>query len=139
MRLFRAGPVAAFILGLALLQPVLGQTATLTGRVTDQSGAFVPRARVVASSPWGKPTTAMAGEDGVYAMNGLAPGDYSIAAATARSLSMQPISTTLKAGPQILDLRLNVAAVATQIDVGDVAGSVNVESNSNTLRNRTQG
>ncbi|HWE52925.1 MAG TPA: carboxypeptidase regulatory-like domain-containing protein [Bryobacteraceae bacterium] len=134
MGFFRAGPAAAgFMLFVALAPFAFAQTASVSGRVVDESGAYVPSARVTLTPGppgEGKLATATAGPDGVYTVTGLTPGSYSIVA-SAPALSMQPLTAALKPGPQTIDLRLRVAAVTTQIDVGDVAGTVTVESSSN--------
>ncbi len=65
---------------LALLFPVLaaGETCSLTGRVTDDRGTPIPFAAVTV---WRWPAQvggAAAGKDGLYCIQGLPPGAYSL-------------------------------------------------------------
>ena len=61
--------------------------ATVSGRVTDERGARVPGAEVRLRSRAGIRLFARTDEDGVYAFNGLAPGEY-ILEVTARGFAV---------------------------------------------------
>ena len=58
----------------------IGQTASLTGTVTDASGAALPGVLVTASSEslLGGTRTAMTEQNGVYRFPALPPGQYQI-------------------------------------------------------------
>ena len=60
--------------------PLLAQTVTLRGQVTDDSGAVIPAARITLTGPSGGPKTATAAIDGRYSFAGLAPGNYTVQA-----------------------------------------------------------
>ncbi|MFN9460530.1 MAG: carboxypeptidase regulatory-like domain-containing protein, partial [Acidobacteriota bacterium] len=58
---------------------LLAQVATLTGRITDPSGAVVPQARVtVRAAATGLVTATQTTAEGYYTLPSLAPGDYEV-------------------------------------------------------------
>ena len=75
-------PVTAILL-LALSSIAFGQeetAATITGRVTDSTGALVPKAVVVVTNKeTGTERRVQSGDDGFFTVTPLAPGPYSIA------------------------------------------------------------
>ncbi|MFP5277783.1 MAG: carboxypeptidase regulatory-like domain-containing protein [Acidobacteriota bacterium] len=97
------------------------QTASLRGRVTDQTGAIVPGASVLLTNPRGQIFRATSGADGSYAFTGLAPGPYK-AQASAANLTQAPVAIQLKPGLQNLPLVLQVLAAQQQITVNANAG-----------------
>ncbi len=96
--------------------------------MTDQTGAVIPQATVVVTGSDGKPTTATTNQEGAFAVHGLAPGFYSVAAHAKGFAPYRKDGLTLDAGQnQKLDLSLeiqtqeekvNVEAEGTQLDVG---------------------
>ena len=73
--------LAALALALPFASPAIAQvvTATLTGAVTDSSGAMVPEAKVTAiETSTGVSRTTITSADGVYTMPFLAPGIYRV-------------------------------------------------------------
>ena len=68
---------------LAVASCVFGQTAALNGRVTDESGAVVPAAKVTINRPGIPARTAVTGADGTFTLKGLPAGDYTLEAWTA--------------------------------------------------------
>ncbi len=108
-----------------------GQTATLQGRVTDQSGALVPNAKVTATSAAGRKFSASTRSDGTYAIAGLAPGKYAIDAEAPSLVLRRPVEVTLGGGVQTQDLELNIAVTSQQVAVQDSAEAVTVEPSSN--------
>ena len=109
----------------------VGQTATLRGQVTDESGAIVPGAVVVVTGPGGAKTTT-AGADGAYTFADLPVGNYTVTS-TAPDLGLaQPARIALKPGQQTLNLSMIVAASKQQVTVEDSAGpSVSTEASNN--------
>ena len=85
-----------WILALLLSLPALAQTAILHGKVTDESGAIVPGARVELHGPSSLLKTTKAGNDGSYSFGGLAPGDYILRASAPRLAIRQPAKISLR-------------------------------------------
>jgi outer membrane receptor protein involved in Fe transport len=71
-----------FVLGLvcALVRPAGAQTATVSGKVLDQSGAAVPGATVTLTGPAGSGTTT-SGASGEYSFRNVSSGTYRITVA----------------------------------------------------------
>src|ERR1700745_1444823 len=69
--------LALFLYAAALAQ---APTATLAGKVTDQTGAVIPGATVTVTSAAGKQTTTTTGPEGGFQIDSLAPGTYNVAA-----------------------------------------------------------
>jgi hypothetical protein len=104
---------------LACCLPVLAQTASLRGQITDESGAVIPGAKVTLRGPAGLIKTATAGNDGSYSFVGLATGDYMIQAAAPDLTMPQPVKVSLRGAGQVFNLQLKVAATAQQMTVQD--------------------
>jgi hypothetical protein len=113
-----------YLLLSALLTPLAAnaQTASLRGRVTDDSGAVVPAAKVTLSGQAGPGRTVTADNAGVYSFIGIAPGDYTVQAAAPELAQPSPSKISLKPGLQTLDLQLKVASLAQQVTVQDNSG-----------------
>ena len=111
---------------------VFAQTASLTGRVADDSGAVVPGAKVALTGPIGLVKNGVAADDGSYSFSGLPSGRNSVLA-TAPALAMaHPVAITLHAGTQTLNLKLAVASTTQQITVhSDADPGVSTESSNN--------
>src|ERR1700692_4078175 len=90
--------------------PVLAQTAILRGSVADPSGAVIPGAKVTATARDGNVKTATADDRGSYSLSGLQPGEYSVSATAPDLATPQPVTISLHAGTQTLNLQLNVRA-----------------------------
>ncbi len=109
----------------------LAQTATLNGRVSDESGALVPGATVAVNGPGGLSRTTKSGDTGAYSFVGLPAGDY-VLQASAPDLGMLPAKIALNAGSQIVNLTLKLAATMQQITVEYLAGpAVSTDASSN--------
>jgi hypothetical protein len=110
------------LVGLLLSSPLLAQTATLRGLVTDESGAVIPGAKVTVNGPSGLVKSTATAADGSYSFPGLPPGNYSVNAA-APDLSMaKPAKITLNTGAQTLNLQLHVASTVQQVTVQESSG-----------------
>ena len=104
---------------------VYGQPSGMVrGVITDESGALVPGAKITVSNPAGPVKTGTAGDDGAYSVTGLAPGQYSVVAASPGLVQPQPASVNIPSGPQAvtLNLQLNVAAEKQEVTVQENAG-----------------
>ena len=98
------------------------QTVSVRGQITDESGAVIPGAKVVLRGPGGAVKTANAGADGSYSFAGLTPGEHEMQASAPELAMPRPIRVTLRAGNQVLNLQLKVAATAQQVTVRENAG-----------------
>ena len=103
-------------------------TATLSGKVTDQTGAVIPQATVTVTALGGKQSSATTNQEGSFEIQALAPGTYNVAAGAKGFATFQKLGVELTAGQrQTLNLSLqvhveeekvNVEAEGTQLDVG---------------------
>ena len=111
---------------------VFAQTAALQGRVLDPSGAVVSGATVRLTAVDGSAQTAASDKAGAYVFASLPVGACVIDASTADMGQQQPVQLTLEPGLQMLDLRLQVNKVDTELSVQDNGNpTVNTDSASN--------
>ena len=117
---------------LLAVQSLYGQSATLRGQVTDESGAVIPAARVTLKGAAGGPKTTNADTSGAYTFAGLQPGDYTVQASAPELSQPVPSKITLKPGTQTLNLTLSVASLAEKVTVEESgAPAVSTESSNN--------
>src|SRR5215472_3247574 len=107
---------------LPAVEPLQAQTATLRGRVTDESGAIVVGAKLTLNGPAGIIKSSASGNDGLYSFPVLAPGEYVIQASAPDLALPKPLKIHLNAGVQTLDLQLKVAATQQRLSIQDNAG-----------------
>src|SRR5215472_4832770 len=122
-------------LALLLTSPLLAQTATLRGQVTDESKAVIPGATVTLTGPAGAIKTTTTDNNGAYSL-AAAPGNYTVQAAAPQLSMPQPVKISLKSGPQILNLQLAVASLAEKVTVNENSGpavSTDAASNSSAI------
>ena len=111
---------------------LFAQTATLTGLVTDESGAVVPAAVVRLHRGGAADKVATTKAQGRYAIADLAPGEYSLTASASHLELSAPLNITLKPGSNTLDLQLKIANITQKITVQDnAAPGVSVETANN--------
>ncbi len=123
---------AALLLGFFLAVQAFGQDASLSGTVTDASGAVVPSTTVTAKNDnTGVVSTAVTNTSGVYNFPSLPLGVYTV---KAEQTGFQPQSFTkvsLSSGQQArLNFKLEVTGVATNIEVSTSAERLLLESSS---------
>jgi hypothetical protein len=119
------------ILGLLATQTLQAQLGVLNGRVTDESGAAIPSAKVSIQGPGGVKKSTASGAEGGFSFAGLSPGDYAVMAA-AVDFSMLPAKVSIHAGTQSIELRLKIAASAQQVTVeADTGPKVTTEAANN--------
>jgi hypothetical protein len=112
-------------------------TATLSGKVTDQTGAVIPGATVTVTTPAGAGTTTTTDAAGGFHVQALAPGSYSISA-SASGFSPKAQTIELSAGhPATLNLSLEVKAQEEKVQVESKEGTpqldVSSESNASSM------
>ena len=112
--------------------PLFGQTSTLSGRVTDESGAAVPGVTIRIQRPDKREKVVSGQPNGNYSVSDVTPGDYSVVAEAPHLEMGEPIKITIKPGLNNLDLQLRVANLAQQVTVSETSGPmVSVESTNN--------
>src|SRR4029077_9945232 len=117
-------------LGLILLfsVPVRAQVtgATLSGTVTDASGAVVPQAQVsIKNFATGVTTTVQSDAAGFYTAPNLLPGSYEISASAAGFSTQLQSGVTLTVGAQqVLNFGLRVGQVTQTVQVTGEAPTV---------------
>jgi len=125
------------VLILTLLSALLplaarAQTGSLSGKVTDQTGAVIPEATVTATAPDGRQTTATTNHEGSFQIQGLAPGTYNVSAGANGFASLNKTGVEITAGQrQSLNLSLEVEAREEKVDVEAEATTLDVGSSSN--------
>jgi hypothetical protein len=112
------------VLGLALFAATAyAQTASITGRVTDASGAVVPAAEIIVKSLGTNVTVSTrTNADGYYNISNLLPGTYEV---TVNKTGFAPVSQT-GLGLQVdqvarLDVKLQLGTIAQSVDVSGQA------------------
>lgn len=111
--------LAAALLVLAVVTTAMAQSRqTLRGVISDEFGATIVGATVTLTQAGGTPKTATTNADGAYTFTGLAPGKYTIQAAStgfAPSEQVEVDLTSVRRDP--LNLTLKIAAIETQVKV----------------------
>src|SRR5262245_34817416 len=115
----RAGPLSLWVASLAA--PVLGQvvTATVTGTVTDNTGAALKAASVAAENrKTGVQYPTRTNDVGVYTISGLPVGEYAVRAEAQGFKTVVTNPLTLEVGQTArVDLKLEVGQVTETIEV----------------------
>lgn len=112
--------------------PLLGQTASLRGQVTDESGALVPSATVTLNGDSGLVRTTVTATDGSYSFAGLPPGNYTVQASAPDLRGPEPVRIVVTSGLQVMNIQLRVAVAAQQVTVESQAGpAVSTEASNN--------
>ena len=124
---------AVLLLGMLVSMPVSAQVAggTLSGTITDPSGAAVPQAQIsIKNVATGVTTTVTTNSDGFFTAANLLPGDYEVTV-SARDFNTEVrtgISLTV-GGQQIFDLGMKVGTAAkTVVEVTTEAAAVQLAS-----------
>lgn len=145
-RLISVGMVpAALLLGLlcavALRAQVVG--ATLSGTVTDPSGAAIPSAQIsIKNTATGVTTSITADSSGLYSAPNLLPGTYDVTVTASGFATQIESNITLAVGQQqSLNITLKVGQATQKIEVTGAApavqlttSTISAQVNSNTVR-----
>ena len=99
---------------------------TISGKVTDSTGALIPGAQVaIRNTATGVTTSLVANEEGVYRASNLLAGDYEITSSAPNFTSFLQKGVTLTVGADLtIDLKLTAGAVTASIMVSDEAPTV---------------
>lgn len=107
-----------------------GVRSTLVGRVTDESGAVVPRTKItVFNTATNESRSVEASDSGDYVLPQLAPGEYTLTAELAGFAKEMRRGILLETGQEArLDIALKVGAVTGEIEVSAAAPLVSSEN-----------
>jgi len=125
-------PVALGLLCLAVAQSAAAPlTGTLSGAVTDPSGAVIPGATVRVTDATGQTREVQAGMEGRYVLEGLAPGKYTLRITAPDMAAFERAGVEVKAGTaQALDAELELTIEKEEITVSDTS-KVDVDPSGN--------
>jgi hypothetical protein len=116
-------------------------TGTITGTVTDQSGAVIPQASVVITDTGtGRSTTVKTGGDGIFTAPGMPFGNYVVTAMAPHfgKTSTRPFDLTVGATARV-NLVLSVAAATENVEVTGTMTTVDASNaTAGTVLNSTQ-
>jgi len=126
--------VAVFLLALLALPTVRAQVAggTLSGTVTDPSGATVPNATVeIKAVSTGILRTVTTDASGFYAVPNLLPGAYEVTGSASGFSKVVISGTSITVGAQqVLNIKLEVGQVTQTIEVAAQAPQIQLTSSS---------
>ena len=112
--------------------PAFGQTATLKGVITDESGGVVAGAKVTLTSSSGQVRETISDKEGAYSFSNVPFGEYLLRASASQLTLPEPAKVKFRSDVQIANLQLKVAEMHEQVNVGDQAGAaVTTESAGN--------
>jgi hypothetical protein len=117
----------AYLLLLLITAPAFGQDASLSGRVTDPSGAMVASAVVTLQDSSGQAVSASTGPDGTYAISRLHIGDYGLSVAAPQLSLPEARKVTLHGGANTADLRLALNSLSQKISVDSQESKVSTD------------
>jgi len=124
--------LALLALSLVLSCPLYGQVAgaTLSGKVTDASGAVMPGAKVsIKNTGTGVARDVAADASGLYSVPNLLPGSYEITASAPGFSTQVRSGITLTVGEQqVLDITMQVGQTAEKVEVTGEAPVVELSS-----------
>jgi hypothetical protein len=118
------------------IAPIFAQSTVsggIRGKVTDPQGAVVPNAPVtVTNTGTSKTETVTANEDGVFVVNNLQPGTYSIEVAVTGFANYKVERAVVEVGQfTTVDAALNVSGQNATVEITADAPVINTNDNSN--------
>ena len=122
-------PILALLLQL-FTSNVAAQTASsgLHGQVTDPSGAVVPQAKISIKPSKGQTIDTTSNGVGSYAVNGLAPGRYTVSVKATGFSTYTNSNVEITVGQvQQLDVQLKIEVVEQKVDVGSDSPKVSLD------------
>ena len=124
--------VCIFVLCLVNLRPSRAQVAggTLSGTITDPSGAAVANAQIVIkNSATGVAKTVTTNTDGFYSAANLLPGEYEVAVSATGFNTEIKKGITINVGSQpVFNLALQIGTIANSVEVTTEAPTVQLTS-----------
>ena len=108
------------------------QTGSIHGTITDPTGAVIPSSSVTVAGADGQSHTATSGATGAYAVENLAPGDYTLSVSANGFAASTPRVVIVSSGKiAILDVALQLPVEQQQVTVSDQAVSVDTSPDNN--------
>ncbi|HEX8713380.1 MAG TPA: carboxypeptidase regulatory-like domain-containing protein [Terracidiphilus sp.] len=108
------------------------KTGSVHGTITDPTGAVIPSSTVTVSGADGQSHSATTGATGAYAVENLAPGDYTLSVSANGFASSTPRVVIVSPGKiAILDVALQLPVEQQQVTVSDQAASVDTSPDNN--------
>ena len=108
------------------------RTGSIHGTVTDPTGAVIPSSTVTVAGADGQSHTATAGATGAYAVENLAPGDYTVSVSANGFAASTPRVVIVSSGKiAILDVALALPVEQQQVTVSENAVSVDTSPDDN--------
>lgn len=105
-----------------------GTTASISGTVTDPTGAVLADATITVSNSSGVKLTATSNAQGAYSVTGLAPGTYDVSVSAPKFKAFQTAGLNLAAGDTLpLDAALEAAGEKTEVNV-EASNAAQVET-----------
>ena len=105
---------------------------SIHGTITDPSGAVIPSSTVTITGSDGQSHTAASGASGAYAVEHLAPGDYTVSVSANGFAPSTPRVVIVSSGKiAILDVALALPVEQQQVTVSDSAVSVDTSPDDN--------
>src|ERR1700677_3700094 len=116
----------------------LGQetTGVLRGQVTDPAGAVIGPAQITVTSAQGQISDAVSDPSGAYQVRGLAPGAYTVTAASPGFAESTSTVTIAARQSKTANIKMQIATEQQQVEVGAEAGptvSVSPDSNASSI------
>ena len=127
-------PLWALLAVILFTAAVFGQTGngSLSGQVTDPSGAAIPAATVKLTGPGQETKVVQTNEQGSYAFHGLAPGSYSIEITTQGFSTFTKADIQVSSGrPQVVNAQLAVVMQRQQVTVESEGEQLSVSPENN--------
>ena len=121
----------SFILLLISINAPAQQTGSLSGQVYDSLGAVVTSANVIAVDANAKEKSALTNKQGEFAINGLAPGKYTVRVVAPKFALYEQAEVEVTAGgKQELTIALTIQAVNENVDI-NAGNQVDTDPNNN--------
>ena len=128
-------PLWALLISICFSAAVFGQAGnggTVSGQVTDPSGAVIPAATVTLTGPDHSTQVAQTDEQGRYAFHNLAPGTYSVEISTQGFTPFtKPAVEVAPSHPQVVNAQLTVTMEKQQVTVESEGEHLSVSPENN--------
>src|SRR5215203_5520811 len=131
MKKIKSFAFISFLLLLISSSALAQQTGSVSGQVYDSLGNVVVGANVIVVDANAKEKSAITSREGVFAINGLAPGMYTVRVVAPKFALYEQADVEVKAGEkQELTIALTIQAVSENVDVNG-ANQVDTDPNNN--------